>query len=142
MPVEYFIRYKGLLYDVGTRLKFKACSYGIYWGIKEGVIAEFINSTVFIKADDEKIYEYSTTKNLVDFDEVIIEIVEPVYYVPENTGSANTRNCPPEWDVETGWIWYIIIMVVGTIFKARLLIWVFATAIFFLWKNGFLSKKE
>jgi hypothetical protein len=30
-------------------------------------------------------------------------------------------------------------MVVGTIFKDRLMIWVFASAVFFLWKNGFLN---
>ena len=140
MPVEYFIRYKGLFYDVGTRLKFKAYSYGYYWGIKEGIIEKFINTTAFIRGDDGILYEYSTIKNLIDFDKVIIEIIEPVYYVPEGT-TGNNHDCPPDWDVEIGWIWYIITMVVGVIFKDRILIWVFATAIFFLWRRGYLNKK-
>lgn len=140
MPVEYFIRYKGKCYDVGTRLRFKAISHNYYFGIKEGVIEKFINTTAFIRADDGVLYEYSTTKYLVDFDKVIIEIINPVYYVPEIT-TKNNRECPPPWDVEIGWIWYIIIMVVGTIFNDRLMIWVVATAIFFLWKTGILRKK-
>ena len=138
MPVEYFIRYKGLLYDVGTRLKFKAYSYGYYWGEKEGVIEKFIGSTVFIKGDDGILYEYSTTKYLVDFDKVIIEIIEPIYYTLEKSSVAD-RDCPPSWDIEIGWIWYVILMVVGAIFKARIIIWVFVSAYFFLWKNGFIN---
>ena len=138
MPVEYFIRYKGLFYDVGTRLKFKAYSYGYYWGIKEGVIEKFINTTVFIRGDDGVLYEYSTTKGLVDFNNIIIEIIDPVYYEIEDVVN-NNRNYPSSWDVEIGWIWYIIIMIVGSIFKARLIIWIFTTAYFFLWNNGFLK---
>lgn len=134
MPVEYFIRYQGALYDVGTRLRFKAKSHNYYWGVKEGVIEEFIGSTVFIRDDDGELYQYSTTKNLVNFDKVIVEIIEPVFYVPEYTD--NKRDCPPPWDVETGWIWYIIVMVVGALFKGAPVIWLLATAIFFLWKNG------
>ena len=138
MPVEYFIRYKGLFYDVGTRLRFKAYSYGYYWGIKEGEVEKFIGTTAFIRGDDGVLYEYSTTKWLVNFDKVIIEIIEPVYYDMERA-TNNNHNYPSSWDAEIGWIWYIIIMVVGSIFKARLMIWIFATAYFFLWKSGFLK---
>ena len=135
MPVEYFIRYKGKCYDVGTRFKFRAISYNYYRGIKEGVIEKFINTSVFIRADDGKLYEYSTIKNLVDFDKLIIEIIKPVYYTAKNLAPDN-NNRPAPWDVEIGWIWYIIIMIIGTIFKDCLLIWVVATAVFFLWKSG------
>lgn len=140
MPVEYFIRYKGLCYDVGTKLKFKARfragSYSFYQGVKEGVIEQFINSTVFIRAEDGELYNFSTIRNLVDFDKEIVEIIEPVYYIPKPQTSDRNYNRPDPWDVEVGWIWYIIIMVVGTIFNSRLLIWVAATTIFFSWKSG------
>ena len=136
MPVEYFIRYKGIFYDVGTKLKFKAISYNYYFGIKEGVIEKFINTTVFIRANDGELYEYSTTTNVVNFDKLIIEIIEPVYWVPEKLIPIDNQNHPAPWDVEIGWIWYIIIMVVGAIFQDRLLIWIVASAIFFLWKSG------
>ena len=71
----------------------------------------------------------------------IIEIIEPVY--PESKPViTNNRNYPPAWDVEMGLIWYIVIMLVGSIFKDRLIIWVVATAYFFLWKNGFFGGKR
>ena len=141
MPVEYFIRYKGQCYDVGTKLRFKAYAYGYYCGIKEGIIEKFIGTTAYIKGDDNVLYEYSTTKWLVDFDKVIIEIIEPIYYKPEKLAPTK-NNCPDPWDIEIGWIWYIIIMVVGAIFKDRLLIWIIATAVFFLWKSGKIGGKK
>ena len=138
MPVEYFIRYKGNCYDVGTRLKFHARLYGFDCGIKDGIIERFINNSVFIRSSDGEMYTYSTTKYLVDFDKIIIEIIEPVYYVEQYTND-NNRTYPQSWETEIAWIWYVVIMVVGVIFNARLLIWGFATAVFFLWKNGFLN---
>jgi hypothetical protein len=133
MPVEYFIRYKGLCYDVGTKLKINR------YGIKEGEIEEFIGGTAYIRFTDGSLVGYSTMPNMIDFDKLIIEIIKPVYWIPEEHTPADNRNRPAPWDVELGWIWYIIIMVVGAIFKDRLLIWFFTTAIFFLWKNGFLN---
>ena len=138
MPVEYFIRYRGRCYGVGTRLKFEAKVNGYYCGIKEGVIEQFAGTMVFIRGDDGILYKYSTTKYLVDFDKVIIEIINPSYYIMEGINYSN-RECPQPWDFEIGLIWYIIIMVVGTLFNARLIIWIVSTVIFFLWKNGFLN---
>ena len=71
----------------------------------------------------------------------VVEIVRPIYPPPEElvVELADTRNKPPEWDVQVGWIWYIVVMVVAMIFKNCLAIWVFATIVFFLWKNGFLN---
>ena len=69
-----------------------------------------------------------------------MKIVDPVCpKIEAQSKSINKRECPPKWDVEIGWIWYIVIMVVGAIFKDRWLIWIGATAYFFLWKSGFLN---
>lgn len=138
MPVEYFIRYQGLCYDVGTRLRFKNYSYGYYCGIEEGVIEKFVEATVFIRGYNGKLYNISTTRGEAYFDKIITEIIEPVYYIPEYTTKNNCK-CPSPWDVEMGWIWYIIVMIFGAIFKERLMVWMLATAYFFLWKNGFLN---
>ena len=138
MPVEYFIRYKGSCYDVGTRLRFRALSYGYYEGIKEGIIDQFIGTTVFVRATDGKFYQFSTIRGVVDFDKIIREVTYPVYYV-EKRSQMVARHRPSSWDIETGWIWYIIIMIVGTLFKDRLIVYVCATTYFFLWKNGFLN---
>ena len=139
MPVEYFIRYQGKCYDVGTRLKFKAVAWGYYEGIKEGVIEKFIGSTAYIRADDGQLYTFSTMTNCVNFDKVIKEIIDPVYYTAKQ--EAVDRNYPLSWQVENGLIWYIIIMTAGLFFEARLLIWIVATIFFFAWATGRLNKK-
>ncbi len=139
MPVEYFIRYKGKCYDVGTRLKFYVRCMGYLFKSSEpyvGTIEKFEGTICVIRGDDGKVYTiYTTCQTPTRDNEYVVEIIKPVYYVEKLT--KPTRKCPPAWDVEIGWIWYIIIMIVGTIFKDRILIWVVASAIFFLWKNGF-----
>ena len=130
MPVEQFIRYKGLFYDVGTKLRINR------YGIKEGEIEKFIGGTAYIRFTDGSLESYSTMPNMIDFDKLIVEIIKPVYWIPNELNLVDNQNRTAPWDVEIGWIWYIIIMVVGTIFNDRLLIWVVATTIFFLWKNG------
>ena len=137
MPVKYYIEYKGQRYDVGTRFKFRAYAWGYYQGIKEGVIEQFIGTTAIIRADDGESYDCST---IADWwpKEKIVEITHPVYYV-DKIPQGNSRGYLPDWQVEMGLTWYIIIMIVGTLFKERILLWVFATAYFFLWTNGFLN---
>ena len=144
MPVEFFIRYKGKCYGVGTRLKFylndrKHCE----WETPHtGKIVDFVGNWVLIKGDDGRIYDFCTTRNLINFDKLIVEIIEPVYYTEQTVQQVyNNRIPPPTWDVEIGWVWYVLIMVVGAIFKDKISIWVFATAYFFLWKNGFFNRK-
>lgn len=136
MPIENFLRFEGKCYDVGTKLKFYAKIRQFNVGIKIGVIKKFDNGTVYIEGDDGFLYYYSTIFNY------IIEIIEPVYYIPKEDTTSDNRTRPAPWDVEIGWIWYIIIMVVGTIFNDRLLIWIVATAIFFLWKSGRLGGQK
>lgn len=120
--------YNGIEYDVGTKVKIKTLHYGEQIMILEqgGVTGlQFVGNNYF------SIPLRSNTTNL------IIEIVEPIYSQKTiNDGKTSNKHYPSPWDIETGWIWYIIIMVVGTIFRDRLLIWFFATALFFLWKNG------
>jgi hypothetical protein len=137
MPVEYFIRYQGKRYDVGTRLKFKAGSWS---GIMEGKI-EWISHNVFgIRLTDGTGWQLSHRQSL---ENTIVEIIEPVYYeeppMEYVRGLRGGGPLPPEDAIFVGWVWYIAIMVVGVIFKDRLMIWVFASAVFFLWKNGFLN---
>lgn len=144
MPVENFLRYKGSCYDVGTKLRFYYKDHGVLLGVKTGVIEKFINGHIIIKTDDGFICDsYSTIPNLYDFDKIIVEIIEPVYYKEEPKQiPTNNRNYPSEDSIFIGWILYVLIMLVGTIFKARLMIWIFATALFFLWKNGFMGKRD
>ena len=120
-----YLYYKGQYYDVGTVVKIQTTWNGIQeatfrgWGPQGGFWRDGIT---------DKCYWFETEK-------YIVEIVKPVY--PKNIViSSDNTDKPSPWDIEIGWIWYIIIMIVGTIFKDRLIIWVFASAVFFLWKSG------
>ena len=138
MPIEYFIRYQGKYYDVGTRLRFYYCNK-----IIEGVIEHFYGSTVYIRDSNGFLHDFSTARGEMYFDKLIAEIIKPVYYTgPIHSECSNERNCPPSWEVEMGWVYYILIMVAGTLFYARWIIYIFATIIFFAWKNGFLNGGE
>ena len=136
MPVEYFVRFQGKCYDVGTKLKF----YDYVFGIRNpypttGTIEKFISTTCFIKGDDGRIYTFSTAVQ-ESGNRYVAEIIEPVYYNPPKQSFTKSKNYPAPWDVEIGWIWYIVIMVFGTIFNERFLLWTVATVFFFLWKSG------
>ena len=133
MPVEYFLRYQGKCYDVGTRLKFKPFSW---FDPMEGTIESISHNTILIQLIDGRTWELSKVWSL---DNTITEIIEPVYYEEPPVVYRRGGAYPPEESVFIGWIWYIIIMLVGTIFKDRFMIWAFASAVFFLWKNGFLN---
>ena len=132
MSVEYFIRFQGKCYDVGTRLKFRSCTAS-YASIYEGTIEWITHNHVGIRLVDGREYELSKIRGL---DKLILEIILPVYYKEPIVEYACDRHYPSEENMFVGWVWYIAIMLIGLIFKDRLLIWVFATTVFFLWKSG------
>lgn len=133
MPVEYFLRYRGICYNVGTRLKFKPS----YWSDPiEGKVEYISHHTVFIQLTDGSKWKLSKVQSL---DNTITEIIEPVYYEEHPIVYKRSGAHPSEESVFIGWVWYIAIMLIGVIFKDKFTIWVFATAAFFLWKNGFLN---
>lgn len=76
----------------------------------------------------------------------IVYISEPHYFRPEAKKTTawerfklNGGNAPA--DTSVGTVWYIVIMLVATIFKARIGIWILATIVFLLWKYGYMNKK-
>lgn len=133
MPVERFLRYQGNCYDVGTRLRFRT---SVWDKGKEGVIEWFSHNSMYIRLTDGRGWEIHTIWPL---DNVIIEILEPVYYKEPPKECTRGGPRPPENEIFLGWVWYIVIMLIGVIFNDRWLIWIFATVIFFLWKNGYLN---
>lgn len=126
-----YLKYHNAYYDIGTKVKLRTPS-----GVKDAIFTGWrrdgksFKTIEYVNLWDTK-YTYSQANNF------IVDIIEPVYPNLKKTSEpANQRECPPSWDVEIGWIWYIIIMVVGSIFRDRWMLWIFATAYFFLWKNG------
>ena len=138
MPVEYFLRYQGKCYDVGTKLRFRSFPGDRSEGMV-GVIEKFVGSTVFIRGSDGCLYGVSTNPHLKHQLSPIVEIINPVYYKAPSVVYGCERAYPSEESVFIGWVWYIAIMLIGMIFKDRFMIWTFTSAVFFLWKNGFLN---
>ena len=138
---------------MGTKVKFIR---KYQWNsVTEGTIIWIEPNSITIKTYNDINYNIFVS----DVDRMIKEIIEPIYYTgsvqpPIQSSASGTdvlykgveanknRNYPSEGDVEVGWIWYIIIMLVGAIFKDRWIIWVVATFYFFSWKNGFLGGKK
>lgn len=72
-----------------------------------------------------------------------IEIINPIYYQePEPTKQPNVffRTKSGSWDAHNevciGFIWYVVIMLIATIFKDRLGIWILTTIVYFSWKSN------
>lgn len=122
-PVRY-LYYEGKYYDVGTKVKMKTKFNGI-------VITTFLGGCEY-----EGVYEHF---NPVPAENYIIEIIDPIY-APGQESNADVKNIitynPRQGDIQIGWIWYILIMLLGSIFNDRWLIWIAATVIFFIWKGA------
>ena len=150
---ETVLLFQGKYYDVGTKVKFIR---KYQWNsVTEGTIIWIEPNSITIKTYNDINYNIFVS----DVDKMIKEIIEPIYYTGsvqppiqpsasgtdvlyKGVGANKNRNYPSEGDGEVGWIWYIIIMLVGAIFKDRWIIWVVATFYFFSWKNGFLGGKK
>ena len=123
--------YKRQYYDVGTKVKIKT-------RYKGEVITTFKGRGEYEGLNKLDYYFSMPTEYY------IVEIIEPVYYKePEidhsKKSSIFTRTGSGSWqssnEVIIGLIWYIIVMIVGTIFIDRWLIWIGATIFFFVWKH-------
>lgn len=142
---DYF-EFKGVKYGIGTIVKVPS-STDIRWVSpkKYSHEATFIgNSTFRYNKLLGCITLYEDGSNLIGGKyEEYIEIIEPVYYqepqpLPAKKGSIWTRTGSGSWDAHgdvcIGLIWYIVIMLVATIFKDRIAIWIITTIVFFSWK--------
>ena len=131
---DYF-EYDGVKYGIGTKVLAKDLCYGsseaVFTGWKRYGSFEGVQPTL-------------SRITINDIDTHIIKIIEPVYWSPPEekdgekgnifirSGSGSRQSSD---DIAYGLIWYIVIMLVGTIFNDRWLIWIAATIIFFTWKN-------
>ena len=141
-----YLKYQGEYYDKGTIVKLVGREGPILarwtgWNFKDKYCFELLNHL-----DRANLYNHYDRCNTNKY---IVEIVAPVIPNLQLTEEVNCkgfglpdRDKPPSWDVEVAWIWYIVIMAVAVIFKDRMMIWAFVSAVFFLWKNGFLNNKK
>ena len=145
--------YKKTMYTVGTRviLKYRWSHKSYYYTaifngfdfVVEGYPTYIMGNK--IEGSQFKRFGIGDTRSK---NPEIIHVIEPHYYAPASHEAtpfekfkASGEATKPA-DVLIGWVWYILIMAVGTIFKARALIWIVATIVFFLWKYGHLKSKK
>lgn len=132
-----YMKYQGKYYDKGTKVKIRG-PYGpvdvVFVGWRHG------NSGCFESLDNTSWALYNTY-DCQGVNKYVLEIIEPVHPNLQlvATSEADEREKPPSWDVEVMWVWYVVIMLVLTLFKARLIGWIATTVIFFVWKNGLLN---
>ena len=142
MSVTQYFEFKGVRYGIGTIVKIPR-SQNIQLFSKENLIieTEFVGGGAFRCISHYgfiNLYEKDLNGKLAPY----IEIIKPVYYQePEVSESQNIflSTGSGSWDayndVCIGLIWYIIVMIVGMLFKERFAIWIFATIVFFIWKS-------
>lgn len=127
MSIPKYLYYKGKYYDVGTKVRLRTRWSGIV-------------KATFLGYDK---YDCYLQRGGATPEEYIVEIIEPVYYIPppkqkEKKSSIFTRTGSGSWDSDEdifhGLLLYIAVMLVALIFKDWLKIWVISTIIFFGWK--------
>jgi hypothetical protein len=138
---EYFI-YKGVTYGIGTKILLSDI------GCQKHYVSQKHKDKPFAFAfgysgkyifgwTDERGWKYGRSDaTIIDLEEDIKEIVEPIYVelVPWQQQALNNMiNKTVSPDVFGGIFLYIVAMIVGAIFVDRLLIWVFATVVFVVW---------
>ena len=128
MGLGWYLYYKGQYYDAGTKVKIRNKS------------GEIETATYLGGGSYEPYVSYFSLNKPETY---IVEIIEPVYYYPQQQDDAKkssvfTRTGSGSWNshdnVFYGLLLYIAVMIVGAIFKDRWLIWIMATVIFFGWK--------
>lgn len=131
-----YLKYKGQCYDVGTKIRFRQ-NYVEY----VGTIVYFNCNSIIVEWGESRKFTESIYQPWLqgDPEKVIIEIIEPVYYVGDLEPQKIDHTCPPQWQIENAWYIYIFVMILLTIFEARLTGWIFVTLYFIAWKNGFFN---
>lgn len=135
MVQEYFV-YNGKQYNSGTLIYVMWASSITRTMCK--TLATFGEHNV-----DRNIYTFSIdgymhSRSEVDFYNMLCGIYGEISV--NNIGNLIHKKLTFNDEIEiegmlVSWIWYIVIMAVAIIFKERILIWVFASIIFFSYRN-------
>lgn len=111
--------YKGVAYSIGTKVLVKDDVFGL----QEATFVGWTKHGGFVG----KKYHDSFRTDDCSF---IIKIIEPVYYEEKKSEETKESWLPAGDGPFYALLWYIAIMMIGTIFKARFAIWIIATISF------------
>ena len=139
----YFI-YNGVAYGEGTTVLFSDKVHQKHYFSSElknkphrfigGSTAGWMNFRW--QEDVDWKYNKHNDVTIYNVEDEIVAIVHPVYvelvsWQKQAFYNMKTKKVQP--DVFGGWLLYIIVMLVGFIFKDVIIIWIFATIIFTVW---------
>ena len=142
MALMPYFEFKGVKYGVGTIAKVPR-TLDLRWLPKDKIMkeAEFVGGGYFVFSNSSGSIHLYGERGLSGKYEEYIEIIKPVYYQePEPSKQQNIffRTGSGSWDAHNkvciGFVWYVLVMFLAIIFKDRLIIWVIATIVYFLWK--------
>ena len=123
---QVYFEFEGKYYGIGTKVLLKTR----YDGIQEATFESCNGNSMFIGEYHWTNHKYNPIQ--------VIKIIEPVEVFIEQSlqqETFNKNNYSSAGIVDFAWIWYVAIMLIGSIFEARMLLWIFATLYFFWWKG-------
>ena len=139
MGVIGYFELNGVKYGIGTIV-----AIPLSFGSKRKAYDDNIYKAKFVGGGRFSFMEFPGTVSCYDIrdkDSQHITIVDPVYYQePMSSKPPNIffRTGSGSWDmyneVCVGFIWYAVVMVLATMFNARIEIWTIATNVYFSWK--------
>ena len=102
----------------------------------------------YLHYDELQWYKMRPDLRISEYGPRVVMVLWPVYHNPEGTPVSpleaikmdNAHNAPV--DTFAGTVIYILVMLIATIFKARVGIWIIASIIYFSWKFGLLGKNS
>lgn len=137
MRQNYFM-YNDKRYDTGTIIILSI--FDVYSRRTCNTKGKFLWYDAELKKYSVEIYGKEYIYEEESFNEDFIGIYEPNKNMTTTQGKANAKSYTfsDELDIDgllIAWAWYIFIMAVGTIFYARIGIWILASIIFFDYRN-------
>lgn len=135
MKLNYFV-YNGNTYYSGTEILIKKWDFYCY--VRYPVSATFIEHDVERKEYVLKIYDEECRYSERDFFFNLCRVIKPHQIEKSTKIPKKTHTFMDELRIDAlciAWAWYIFIMVIGTIFYDRLMIWGFATFVFGLYRD-------
>ena len=129
IDVPYF-EFNGRYFGVGTKVLLKDPFYGT--GRAEFVGLNCILRPIYVGVEPG--FDYEISDVCANHRPRVLEIVEPVEVFPKiNSTPYCTQGYPSQGEVQMGWVWYIVIMLLLTIFEDRILGWCCTTFFFWMW---------
>ena len=137
MNQDYFV-HNGTRYNSGSLISFRVYDYRAK--------GSYITNVTFLYYDtDTQKYHIDVYGKEDSYDaELFFKNLQPTKNSTIFNGTKKYKHTfSDELNIDAlliGWIWYVFIMAVGTIFYARIGIWIFSSIIFFNFRNKMLKE--